>query len=173
MPKLIKNGQLIDDAWQTLRLAEGDDPAGVNVPAGQWLVPLAVWQAQPALAARGDVAVWLAGDDEPAALAAGLTTLALIAVNFPAFTDGRGYSIGALLRSRHGYRGELRAIGDVLRDQFDYLTRCGFDALAPAEGKYTDAQLEEATRQLQDFSEPYQASVKHADPLFRRQRRAA
>ena len=124
MPKLIKNGQLIDDAWQTLRLAEGDDPAGVNVPAGQWLVPLAVWQAQPALAARGDVAVWLAGDDEPAALTAGLATLALIAVNFPAFTDGRGYSIGALLPSRHGYRGDgswesiknrLRAKGSIIQ----------------------------------------------------------
>jgi uncharacterized protein (DUF934 family) len=173
MAKLIKNQGIVDDAWQVRTLAEGETADTAVIAAGQWIVPLAVWQAQPALQQRGDVAVWLAGDEDPAALVPFLSALPLVAVQFPKFADGRGYSIAALLRTRHGYTGELRAIGDVLRDQFDYLTRCGFDALQPAEGKYSDAQLNDALKSLSVFSEPYQASVKHESPLFRRQRRAA
>ena len=68
------------------------------------LVPLALWQCRrPALLRRrGDVGVWLAPADDPAALAADLAALPLIAVDFPQFTDGRGYSIARLLRERHG-----------------------------------------------------------------------
>ncbi|MBT0963505.1 DUF934 domain-containing protein [Denitromonas iodatirespirans] len=171
MAKLIKNQQIIDDAWQVMALEADTDPAGVAVPAGQWIVPLAVWQAQPALAARGDVAPLLDGADDPAALADQLAALPLVAVNFPKFVDGRGYSIATLLRSRYGYTGELRAVGDVLRDQFNAYFRCGFDALSPAAGKYTDAQLAAALASLADFTEPYQASIAHRDPLFRRHQR--
>ena len=173
MPKLIRNAQIIDDGWQTLHLADDETPETVVVPAGQVIVPLSVWQAQPALRERADIAVWLADDDEPADIAADLAMLPIVAVNFPKFANGRGYSTAVLLRTRYNYGGELRAIGDVLRDQFDYLTRCGFDALEPAAGKYTDAQLTAALESLQCFSEPYQKSVKHPEPLFRRQRRAA
>ncbi len=173
MSKVIKNQSVVEDGWQIRVLAEDEQPDTAAVANGQWIVPLPVWQAQPALQQRADIAVWLGGDDEPADIAPQLATLPLVAVHFPKFADGRGYSIATLLRSRYGYEGELRAIGDVLRDQFDYLTRCGFDALQPAEGKYTDAQLNDALRNLSDFAEPYQTSVKHASPLFRRQRRAA
>ncbi|MEZ5611641.1 MAG: DUF934 domain-containing protein [Rhodocyclaceae bacterium] len=173
MAKLIKNQQIIDDAWQVLALEPDADPAAVTVPAGQWIVPFTVWQAQPALAARGDVAPLLEGTDEPADLAAQLDAVPLVAVNFPRFADGRGYSTATLLRSRYGYTGELRAVGDVLRDQFNYLTRCGFDALQPPAGKYTDAQLEAALVSLKDFTEPYQASVAFREPLFRRHQRSA
>jgi uncharacterized protein (DUF934 family) len=173
MAKVIKQQALADDAWQVRVLAEGESPETATVAEGAWIVPLAVWQAQPALHARGDIAVWLAGDDEPAELAPHLAALPLVAVHFPKFADGRGYSIAALLRTRHGYTGELRAIGDVLRDQFDYLTRSGFDALQPPEGKYSEAQLQDALRHLKDFSEPYQNSAAVPSPLFRRQRRAA
>ncbi|MBA4742935.1 MAG: DUF934 domain-containing protein, partial [Azoarcus sp.] len=93
--------------------------------------------------------------------------------NFPKFADGRGDSVATLLRSRYGYTGELRAIGDVLRDQFNYLARCGFDALQPAEGRYSEAQLEAAIASFDDFAEPYQASVAVSNPLFRRVQRAA
>src|SRR5699024_1280062 len=92
---------------------------------------------------------------------------------FPKFADGRGYSIATLLRTRHGYAGELRAIGEVLRDQFDYLSRCGFDALQPAPGRYTPAQLQAALAGLATFSTPYQASATHPQPLFRRAHRRA
>ena len=102
--------------------------------------------------------------DDPA-LAAGAVGLArVIAVNFPKFSDGRGYSIARLLRERHGYQGELRAVGDVQRDQLFYLARCGFDAFLLRDG--LDAQ--ESLSALQDFSEAYQASVERPEPLFRR-----
>lgn len=174
MAKLIKNGRIAADDWQILRLAEGETAATIALPAGRVIVPLAVWRARrDALAARGDVAVWLAGDDDPAELVEDLAALPLVAIDFPKFTDGRGYSLATLLRTRYGYTGELRAIGDVLRDQFNYLTRCGFDALQPREGRYSDAQLEAALASIVDFTEPYQASVAHRQPLFRRTARRA
>lgn len=173
MPKLIRNGRVEDDARIVVTLKEDETPETVALPAGALLVPLAVWQARRSELAGRDVGVWLAGDEDPAALADDLATLPVVGVHFPTFTDGRGSSIAVLLRSRYGYRGEVRAIGDVLRDQFDYYTRCGIDALQPRDGRYTDAQLEAALASLTDFSQPYQASVKHAEPLFRRVARAA
>lgn len=169
MAKIIKNGQIRADEWQVLRLAEGETAASVAIPAGKMLVPLAVWQVRQAdLTGRAEVGVWLNSDEPAEAVAADAARLSVIAVNFPKFADGRGYSIATLLRTRHGYTGELRAIGDVLRDQFFFMTRCGFDALQPAEGKYTEAQLEAALASFRDFSEPYQAAVDRPAPVWRR-----
>jgi uncharacterized protein (DUF934 family) len=158
-------------------LAEGGTADGLALPAGRVLVPLAVWQAQReallARAERAELGVWLDAGDDPGALADDVARLALIAVNFPKFTDGRGYSTATLLRTRYGYRGELRAIGEVLRDQFNYLTRSGFDALQPRAGRYTDEQLAAAVASIADFSLPYQASAQDPLPLFRRTVRAA
>lgn len=166
MAKLIHRGAIRDDAWQVL-------PAdAVEVPAGKVLVPLALWRTNAAeLSARGDLGIWLQPDDDPAEIAADLARFDVVAIRFPKFADGRGYSTAALLRTRYGYRGELRAIGDVLRDQFFYLIRCGFDALQPTEGRYTDAQLEAALASLADFSEPYQAAVDRPEPVWRRHAR--
>lgn len=102
--------------------------------------------------------------DDPAKVADRLGSAARVEVNFPSFTDGRGYSIARLLRERHGYLGELRAVGDVQRDQLFYLARCGFDAFLLREG--LDAR--ESLSALRDFSEAYQASVERPEPLFRR-----
>lgn len=173
MAKLIRNGRVEDDARIVVTLAEGDTPETVTLPAGALLVPLAVWQARRNELAGRDVGVWLAGDQDPAALADDLAALPVVGVHFPIFTDGRGSSIAVLLRSRYGYGGEVRAIGDVLRDQFNYYVRCGINALQPAEGRYSDAQLEAALASITDFSEPYQASVTPTAPLFRRVARAA
>ncbi|MBI1906500.1 MAG: DUF934 domain-containing protein [Rhodocyclales bacterium] len=177
MPKLIKNGRVVSDDRTLLTLAEGETPAEVAVPAGPVLVPLPVWLARreelAARAAAGELGVWLDAGEDPAALAGDLAQLAVIAVNFPKFTDGRGYSSATLLRTRLGYTGELRAIGVVLRDQFNYLTRCGFDALQPPADRYSDAELEAAVASIHDFSEPYQGAVTPGQPLFRRARRAA
>lgn len=173
MAKLIRNGRVEDDARIVVPLAEGDTPETVALPAGALLVPLAVWQARRTELAGRDVGVWLAGDQDPAALAEDLASLPVVGVHFPAFTDGRGSSLAVLLRSRYGYTGEVRAIGDVLRDQFNYYVRCGINALQPAEGRYSDAQLEAALASITDFSEPYQASVTPTSPLFRRAQRAA
>jgi uncharacterized protein (DUF934 family) len=113
--------------------------------------------------------VWLDANDDPALIAGDLGHFAVIAVNFPQFTDGRGYSIGRLLRERYGWRGELRAVGDVLRDQLFYLTRCGFDAFVLRDGEDANAAL----AAFGDFSEGYQASVERPQPLFRRRGVAA
>ena len=172
MAELIRNRRVEDDVYTVVTLAEGDAPETVSLPAGPALVPLAVWKSRRAELPEGS-GVWLAGDEDPADIADDLAVLPVVAVNFPKFADGRGYSIATLLRSRYGYKGELRAIGDVLRDQFNYLWRCGFDALQPREGRYSREQLEAAIAGFDDFTEPYQASVALRDPLFRRVQRAA
>ena len=177
MPRLIKNGQIVDDAWQTLVLAEGQTPDSVALPATSAppaLLPLAVWQARRdeilARSAEGRaVGVWLDAGEDPEAIADDLGHFALIAINFPKFTDGRGYSSARLLRERYGYRGELRAIGDVLRDQLFFMKRCGFDAYALR----ADKDAAEALAGLADFSETYQAAVDQPQPLFRRRENAA
>jgi uncharacterized protein (DUF934 family) len=102
--------------------------------------------------------------DDPAKFADRLGAVARIEVNFPSFTDGRGYSIARLLRERHGYDGELRAVGDVQRDQLYYLARCGFDAFLLRK----DEDAGDALAAFDDFSEAYQASVERPQPLFRR-----
>jgi uncharacterized protein (DUF934 family) len=90
-------------------------------------------------------------------------------VDFPKFADGRGYTIAYRLRKRAGYRGELRAIGDVLRDQLFYMHRAGFDAFAVR----ADKDIQEALKSLQDFSVTYQGSTDDAQPLFSRVARGA
>ena len=102
--------------------------------------------------------------DDPRAIADKLPGLKLVAVNFPKYADGRGYSIGRLLRERYGYKGELRAIGVVARDHLQLLAQCGFDSFQLREGE--DAK--EALAGLSDFSEAYQASAAQPVPLFRR-----
>ena len=88
----------------------------------------------------------------------------MVAIAFPVFTDGRGYSLARLVRERLGFRGELRAVGDVQRDQIFYLLRCGFDAFALGAGK----QLDEALGAFEDFTEAYQAGADQPIPLYRR-----
>lgn len=133
------------------RIQEGDDAV---------LVPLALWPQH-----RGEprTGVLLEPADDPATLQADLAGIPVIAVNFPKFTDGRGYSIAFLLRKRFGYRGELRAVGDVQRDQFFYMQRAGFNAFLLKDGKDPQAAL----ASLRDFTIPYQASADARAPMFR------
>jgi len=162
MPEIILRDRVVTDTWQVLRPEEGTTP---EVPAGPVLVPLSIWlERAEALAARGNVGVWIASHADPATLRAWLDRLPLVAVDFPKFTDGRGYSIGHLLRTRYGYRGELPAIGDVLPDQLDYLRRVGFDAFAVR----ADKDIHDALRLLTTFSQPYQNSWEPQLPAFRR-----
>lgn len=173
---LIKNGRIVSEERSFITLAENEDATNIAVPPGPVLVPLAVWTARRAellpRAVAGELGIWLAAGEDPAALAEDVAQLSLIALHFPKFTDGRSYSTATLLRQRFGYRGELRAIGEVLRDQFNYLQRCGFDALQPPAGRYSAAQLEAALASFSDFSQPYQRSVTDPLPLFRRVERS-
>ena len=127
MSTLIRHGKVADDHWQWI---EGDVPRVVErLEAGEHLVlPLAVWSAHRARLDPLRASVWLGPDDAPEALVPWLAGIPLVAIHFPVFTDGRGYSLAHLLRRRHGYAGELRAVGDVLVDQLALMAQCGFDS---------------------------------------------
>lgn len=166
--QIIKNHAVVDDDWSVLRLEDGDAAQVLVVPEGKIIVPLAVWQAQrEQLARRAQVGVWLASHERAEALRDELDKFAVIAVDFPKFSDGRGYSIAYNLRKRLGYKGELRAIGDVLRDQLFQMLRTGFDAFATR----PDRSIHDALLGLTVFSETYQASSDTDLPLFRRRQR--
>jgi uncharacterized protein (DUF934 family) len=165
MAVLIKERRAVADTWQLLkRSPEGALP--VVPERGDVIVPLGLWLERRGelLAHPGRLGVWLDSHEEPAAVAGELDRFAVIGVNFPKFGDGRGYSIARLLRERHGFKGELRAIGEVARDHLFYMASCGFDAFALREGE----ALEEALAAFSDFSESYPASVRQPLPLFRR-----
>lgn len=165
---IIKDKTIVADDWTVLRLEEIDTPDGVVVPDGKIIVPLKVWQAQrELLQTRKELGVWLASDERAEDLRDDLARFSVIAVEFPKFADGRGYSIARHLRARLGYTGELRAIGDVLRDQMFYLQRVGFDAFTPR----PDKDIAVALQGLSDFSLTYQASADERLPLYRRVRR--
>ena len=108
--------------------------------------------------------VWLKPDDEPGHLAPDLRHLAIVAVQFPKWGDGRGYSTATLLRRRHGWRGELRAFGDLGRDHLFMLARVGFDSIRLGERHDPHAAL----AAFNDFSLRYQGAVDDPVPLFRR-----
>jgi len=149
LPEIIRNGRVEPDDW--------DESA---------LLTLAQWKLRRLQPIEVDarVGVRLEPADDPAEIASDLDRLQLVAINFPKFADGRGYSSAVLLRTRYGYRGELRAIGDVGRDQLFYLKRSGFDAFALAPHRDPHA----AAASLGDFSLRYQGSVDDPLPLFRK-----
>jgi uncharacterized protein (DUF934 family) len=162
---VIRNRRVEPDGWKFIGVASADELAQ-PLPAGPVAVPLAAWKERRAELARRKepLGVWLKPDDDPHDIAGDLGVLALVAVQFPKFTDGRGYSTAFLLRERLGYRGELRAFGDVGRDQLFYLSRVGFDSFRLAD--HRDA--EGALASFNDFTVRYQGSVDNPVPLFRR-----
>ncbi|CDG84539.1 DUF934 domain-containing protein [Janthinobacterium agaricidamnosum] len=168
-PEIIKDRAVVANDFGLLRLDEGQAADTIEVPAGKVIVPLAVWLAQRAVLETRlpDIGVWLASDERPETLAGDVEKLAVIGVDFPKFTDGRGYSIAFNLRSRLGFKGELRAIGDVLRDQLFSMHRVGFNAYDTR----PDRSIHDALKGLSVFSETYQASWDQKAPLFRRHHR--
>lgn len=163
--RVIRHGRVELDDWTLVGVASPDELAR-PLPDGPVAVPLPYWKENRVelLARRAPAGVWLGPDDEPRDLAADLASVQFVAIQFPKFTDGRGYSTAALLRTRYGYHGELRAFGDVGRDQLFYLRRCGFDAFSLAPHRDPEAAL----AGLQDFSIRYQGSVDDPVPLFRK-----
>lgn len=137
---IIKDGQVVSDKR-------------IILPLAQWLET-----DQP------DSGVWLANDVDLSTLDSRVLQAPLIAIDFPVFVDGRGFSVARLLRERYHYQGEIRAVGQVIRDQLCYLKRCGFNAFS-----FDDSvDLQAALASLNDFTEAYQSSVDKPEPLFRR-----
>nr|WP_298138110.1 DUF934 domain-containing protein [uncultured Pseudomonas sp.] len=154
---------VVDDPWQLL----ADNR--VQRPAGPLILSLSAWRERQDEAVLGGErcsldGICLAPDDEVESLQAYLPTLPLIAIAFPSFRDGRGYSQAYVLRTRLGWRGELRAVGDVLRDQLSHMRQCGFDAFAVRE----DKSLDDALKGLAGMSVVYGRSAIEPRPLFRR-----
>jgi uncharacterized protein (DUF934 family) len=176
--QLIRGRNLAADDWIVVpalgdsmgNVANGVPPAPTDAVGKSFLFPLSGWleQRQALIALKqstgSPLGVWLAPTDDPASLEHDLPWLDLIAVHFPKFVDGRGYSTATLLRQRFGYHGELRAFGDIGRDQLFYLVRVGFDSFLIPEGRDAAAAVES----LADFPESYQTAVDQAIPLFRR-----
>lgn len=139
--------------------------------SGKVLLPLSVWQAsQDALTDRmiaGEVGILLHTHEPIESLIVAfddINNLPLIAILVERFPDGRNFTLGHLLRTRYGYRNELRAVGDVLRDQLYFLKRSGFNSYVIR----TDRNAEEAIASLNDFSQPYQGAVDEPNPVWRR-----
>ena len=108
------------------------------------------------------IGVRLKSDEEAEALAYDLPRLSVVALEFPKFRDGRAYSNARILRERYGFKGELRAVGDVLREQAGFMVRCGFDAFEPADG--SNAQEWEAVTRR--FRHVYQRAADDRVPAF-------
>jgi uncharacterized protein (DUF934 family) len=153
MPRLIKDAQLSDDSWLAV------DTDSERADTGR-ILSLAQWES---LSDKAGSAVQLEPGEAPSPLLEHLDDIALVAINFPVFTDGRGFSYARELRER-GFQGELRAVGAFIRDQLHYLKRSGFNAFQFA----SDTDAEAALGSINDFSEHYQAAIDQPQPLFRR-----
>lgn len=164
---LLKDGEVIADPWRRVGDAEP------LPPHGPVLVSLARWQAdRETLVARGaPIGVALKNTEPVAALASDLGRLTLIALEFPKFTDGRAYTQSRIVRERLGFRGELRATGQVLPDQLAFMRRCGFDAFELTKGEPDLAWRRAAAT----FPESYQSASDGRAPIavLRRRRIAA
>lgn len=145
---------------------------GTEVPAaGKILLPLPIWLANKGQLsgrmAAGDIAILLTTHEPIESLAEAfpdINSLPMIAVYVEKFADGRNFTLGNLLRTRYGFKNELRAVGDVLRDQLYFLKRSGFNSYVIRAGR----NAEEAIESLKDFSAPYQGAVDEALPIWRK-----
>ncbi len=147
VPLINQHGLVLSDPWRFIDADEVGEAC--NVVTQYVILPMPLWLAHgQRLGERGySVGVWLGPADEPEVLTSALDSLPVIAIQFPTFTDGRGYSQGRILRERMGYRGDLRAIGDILRDQMYLLHKCGFSSFALR----ADQSAEEALAAIKDF----------------------
>lgn len=162
--RVIKDRKIIDDGWTLLAPEAPIPPSGdVIVSVAQWAAYNATLGAAAPAERSGKLGVVVHSDELPEQIEH-LDRLPLIAIDFPKFGDGRGYTTARLLRQRLGYKGELRAVGDVLRDQLFYMARCGIDSFALKAGK----DIEGALAAFDDFSVAYQAAADDPRPLFRR-----
>lgn len=146
---LLKDGKQIADTWHH---AGDEDPLQPDIPA---IVSLTRWNAEREDIIRSgmEVGVRLTSAERPDDLIADLAHLDVVVLEFPVYTDGRAYSYARLLRDRHDYQGELRASGNVLRDQFLFMHRCGIDSFEVEKPGDVDGFLE-AMNEVDLFYQP-------------------
>ena len=151
MRHILRRREYVADDWRYCREEGGGEEASDSDPL---IVPLADFKADRAkwLARTGPLGVRVEPADKVEELAEDLPRLRLIAITFPSFSDGRGFSQAQMLRTRLGFAGELRAVGAVKQDLIFFMARCGIDAFELAAGEDVD----EATRALHRFTVAYQ-----------------
>jgi uncharacterized protein (DUF934 family) len=160
---LLKSGKVVDDVWAFVEDGHELSPGGcITVSLGRFLS-----EHDQLLHRNRSIGVRLGVSDDPGLLAPYLDQIHLVEVQFPKYTDGRAFSQAQLLRRRYGYKGEVRAIGQVLRDQLRLMIRAGIDAMiideADAEAVYDFSAKE--------FSEFYQAASDTSDTIFLKRQR--
>ena len=167
MTKPLPNSKLITkDHCEPNHWVKIDELDASDLSSGNWLLPLEAFierSNEPEFDAKR-IGVWVPGDCDIEALKPAVAKAQLIAIEFPAFMDGRGFSLAHLIKDYLEFNGELRAIGSFIQDQLFYLSRCGFDRFEIAES----ADVESCQASLRDFSERYQAAIDEPQPLFRR-----
>lgn len=160
MRKIILDQELVDDSWVYLDDTQAvEDGADVVVSLTRFLR-----DTEQLLAHDGEVGVRIDAGESLNEIIPFLDRLPLICVHFPAFHDGRGLSTARALRERHRYAGQIRAVGDVMRDQVHGMHRCGINAFDIKEGK----SIADALIAFSDFSTGYQADVYEQRPIYRR-----
>jgi uncharacterized protein (DUF934 family) len=157
---LVENGQIVQDRYHYLG---NDEPIPERVPV---IVSAERFRADADGLIRrdGSLGVLWPNDRRIAELAPWLGHLALVALQFPKFRDGRAYSQARLLRETYGFRGTLRATGEVLRDQFHFLIRAGFDSFEVKKATDASAFAQAASR----YSVVYQPSADGRIPALRK-----
>ena len=165
MQNLIKNGEVINNDWRILEKSSELDALNTSTKKSV-IVPLNFWKLyrSEAEAYSGNIAIWLDSDELISDIKNQIGEFSVIALNFPVFSDGRSYTNARELRQSLNFEGEIRAIGDVLRDQIFYMSRCGFDSFLLRQDQDPRACIDA----LQDFQESYQSTSENQDPLFRR-----
>ena len=164
--RILRNSELVEDEWTLIEDGRADIEAG----PGKVIVTLARWRGEREALLRGHAAVGVlvpnTADIE--AVFVEIEDRPLIVLQFPTFTDGRALSQAVVLRKRLGFRGELRAVGDVIRDLVFWLGRCGFDSIVPRK----DQSLEGCREALREITVAYQAAADAHTPVWARRRRS-
>ncbi len=158
--QIIKDRAIVEDDWHHVENGEA-------LPDGKIIVTLDRWREErDALIGRKNsgLGIQLSSDQEAKDIADDLEHFEVVSLHFPVFRDGRPFTTARLLRERHGFAGELRAVGDVLRDQIFYMHRCGFNSFVVRE----DRSVEDALKAFDDFTITYQSAADEELPLWRR-----
>jgi len=158
---LIKDGAQADDSWKVL----GDeDPLEGDTPV---IVSFERWREDAAgefSKHNGPLGIWMKSDQPPELIENDLGRFDLIALEFPIQADGRAFSYARLLKERHGYAGEIRAVGRVIQDQLYFMQRCGFDSYQLSD----DQDPDKVVRAFKDFSAAYAPAADGEVPVYRR-----